>query len=104
MKTKIKREYRGNGKLLREYCVNEIGQMHGKYKSWYDDGRKCEIGKHMNDVCHGKWTYWHGNGRTDEWYEHGKLTRVIEYRKNGDVVLCYDKFGANWEEILIDCL
>ena len=42
---------------------NALGQLHGAYESWYDNGQLDVRTTYQNGQCHGAYERWHDNGQ-----------------------------------------
>jgi len=65
-----------NGNMKSEVKLNKDGLKHGKYKSYYDNGKNQSKGKYKNGKKVGKLTFY---------YEDGSIKKVEEY-KDGELV------------------
>lgn len=74
--TKVKEVKSDDGRLIKRYEYkldkNESIVLHGKYQSWYENGKIKEAGKYKNDQKNGLWQYFDNDG---------KIEREVEYLK-----------------------
>ena len=68
---KITKTYPNGTKL--EYEINELGQMHGSYKSWHYNENKSVECTYQNDKK---------NGLYKNWYSSGVLNFICTNKKN----------------------
>ncbi len=57
------------------YFKNENGQIHGEYKSWWENGQLHRRSFYQNGELHGESKLWYPNGRFEEhsFYQNGQL-------------------------------
>ena len=61
--------------IVRSEVYVKNGKFHGTYKTWYHNGRLCEIGRYINGKTEGVWTKYFPNGSKEyqTTYVDGKL-------------------------------
>ncbi|RDD44957.1 hypothetical protein TrispH2_003210 [Trichoplax sp. H2] len=82
------REFDENGQKIAEYSRNPEGQFHGKFQSWFSDGKLLTDGYYVNGELEGEYVQHFPSGQVklngnyknqlkdglfQEWYEDGKL-------------------------------
>jgi len=102
----LKEENHGNGNIKERYEVLKRDEdiKHGKYESYYYNGKIKESGAYVENQKDGKWRSVYNNGTIVEFqnFDQGKKIGVWEkHRKNHQVVELYDQDNQKQLETII---
>lgn len=75
---------------LEQWCETPMGNRHGPYRRWYDDGSLAAEGEYQYDLEEGVWIEFHPNGA---------VRREGEY-DDGEKVGLWVTWGADGEELV----
>ena len=107
--------YHDNGNPRLEYTVDDQGQIHGTYQSWYENGQLYEQIEYVNGKLHGIRYVWDEDGQLctqseyvngkrhgtyRDWHDNGQLREQSEYvndNLHGTSRYWYDN-GQLWEQ------
>lgn len=79
------KEYFSDGKTIdRQYQINDRGQKHGLYQSWYQHGQLEMECTYVNGKIHGTYKYFGGDGKIwdESKFVNGKLKIKYDYYEN----------------------
>jgi antitoxin component YwqK of YwqJK toxin-antitoxin module len=78
--------YYDNGKIKEIFQLNAKGEKHGKFESFYENGKILEKSEYKNGLLEGKRYFYYENGEIEEiqMFEEGKLKgEQLGYHENG---------------------
>ena len=73
-------EEREHGRVTQQWCSRRNGVRHGRYASYYDNGKEIVTGEYRDGVMHGNWAYFLSDGsvwRRDEYRDGGLVSKWL---------------------------
>ena len=78
--------FHDNGSISQEGTFNLQKELHGKWISYNEEGKKVSIGNYTNGLKTGKWFFWSGNDMKEVEYSNNAIASVDGIKKEAPVV------------------
>ena len=78
--------FHDNGEISQKGTFNVQQQLHGKWRSYNDQGEKISIGSYANGLKTGKWVFWSKGDKKEVEYNDNAIASVDGIKKEPSVV------------------